>query len=361
MSETLEDLRIEQAELVLPAAPFLDTLRFFIETLGFRLDSIMPADDPQTARLSGHGLRLSFDPSFKGNPGVIRLLTASDRPREPMTAPNQTRIVFAPARPTLKLPEWQPRLNIEQLAHGDAAWKSGRAGMLYRDLIPDRQGGKFIASHIRIPHGGPVGDAVHYHDVRVQLIYCYRGWVRLVYEDQGEPFLMRAGDCVLQPPHIRHRVLESSDGLEVIEIGSPAKHMTHLDHDMVLPTGRTLPGRDFGGQKFIFHHADRAEWIKDADTGLEMRDLEIAAATRGLASACVVRRASGWRADNDSAIQRKTFAFAFVLDGKMRLCVDQKPQMELHAGDAFVIPHGMQKQFTDCSDDWQLLQVFLPG
>jgi hypothetical protein len=168
MSETLEDLRIEQAELVLPAAPFSDTIRFFIETLGFRLDSIMPADDPQTARLSGHGLRLSLDAGFKGNPGVIRLLTASDRPREPMTAPNQTRIVFAPARPALKLPELRPSVSVQLREHGDTAWKAGRAGMLYRDLIPDRQGGRFIASQIRIPHGGPVSDNVHYHDIQVQ-------------------------------------------------------------------------------------------------------------------------------------------------------------------------------------------------
>jgi quercetin dioxygenase-like cupin family protein len=41
------------------------------------------------------------------------------------------------------------------------------------------------------------------------MIYCHRGWVRVVYEDQGEPFVMHPGDCVLQPPGIRHRVLEA--------------------------------------------------------------------------------------------------------------------------------------------------------
>ena len=53
------------------------------------------------------------------------------------------------------------------------------------------------------------------------MIYVRRGWVRVVYEDQGEPFVMHEGDLVLQPPEIRHRVLESSPGLEVIEIGAP--------------------------------------------------------------------------------------------------------------------------------------------
>ena len=97
----------------------------------------------------------------------------------------------------------------------------GRAGMLYRDLIPGRLGGRYIASHITIPEGGPVADWVHFHRIALQMIFVRRGWVRVVYEDQGEPFVMNAGDLVLQPPEIRHRVLESSPGLEVVEISAP--------------------------------------------------------------------------------------------------------------------------------------------
>ena len=74
--------------------------------------------------------------------------------------------------------------------------------MLYRDLIPDRLGGSaIVASHIRIPEGGPVGDSVHFHRVGFQLIFCYKGWVEVVYEDQGPPFVLRAGDCVIQGPN----------------------------------------------------------------------------------------------------------------------------------------------------------------
>ena len=61
--------------------------------------------------------------------------------------------------------------------------------MGYRDLLPDRWGGAFVASHIRISGGGDVGDVVHFHRIRFQMIHCARGWVDLVYEDQGEPFL----------------------------------------------------------------------------------------------------------------------------------------------------------------------------
>jgi quercetin dioxygenase-like cupin family protein len=110
-------------------------------------------------------------------------------------------------------------------------------------LIPGRLGGRFIASHIRIPGGGEVADYVHFHKIRFQMIYCRRGWVRVVYEDQGPSFVMHEGDCVLQPPEIRHRVLEASPGLEVIEIGASAEHETWRDHVLDLPTPRLRPQR----------------------------------------------------------------------------------------------------------------------
>jgi quercetin dioxygenase-like cupin family protein len=121
--------------------------------------------------------------------------------------------------------------------------------MLYRDLIPDRLGGRIIASHIKIPIGGPIPDYVHYHRIGFQIIYCLAGSARLVYEDQGDPFRFEAGDLVVQPPLIRHRVLECSDGFEVLEIASPAEHPTFADHELKLPNGAR--DRDFSGQRFL--------------------------------------------------------------------------------------------------------------
>src|SRR5207244_7041714 len=120
------------------------------------------------------------------------------------------------------------------------------------------------------------------HRVRFQMIYCAKGWVRAVYEDQGPPFVLREGDCVLQPPGIRHRVLESSPDLEVIEIGSPADHETFADHELELPTASVRPDREFGGQRFLRHEAASAAWHRragDGLDGLDVRDLGIAAAT----------------------------------------------------------------------------------
>ena len=172
---------------------------------GFRLDVIYPADDPHTAILSRASER-------------VRLTTQPGAPD-----------------PAAKLPVFAPEFVLTR-AGADSG--EGRAGMLYRDLVPRRLGGRYIASHITIREGGPVSDWVHFHRVAFQMIAVRRGWVRVVYEDQGEPFVIEAGDLVLQPPTIRHRVLESSPGLEVVEITCPALHETFADHDLTLPNGR---------------------------------------------------------------------------------------------------------------------------
>src|SRR6185436_15057334 len=124
---------------------------------------------------------------------------------------------------------------------------------LYRDLTPDSLKSQVIASHIRLPFDGEVPDHVHFHKIDFQLIYCLKGRIKVVYEDQGPPFWLETGDCVLQPPEIRHRVLECTAAAEVIEITSPAEHETWVEHDIELPTAERNPDRDFNGQQFLHY------------------------------------------------------------------------------------------------------------
>jgi uncharacterized protein YjlB len=229
--------------------------------------------------------------------------------------------------------------------------------MIYRDLIPDRQGGRFIASHIALPEGGPVADWVHFHKILFQLIFCRRGWARLVYEDQGEPFVMSAGDCVLQPPRIRHRVLESSAGFEVVEVGCPALHETLADHEMALPTGGFRPGRDFDGQVFLHHAAAGAPWEPHGDTGFEQRKTGMAEATRGVADAYVLRPAGSNRLA--SPAHQGELLFGFVLEGSAVL--ERRGDHPLGGGDAFVIPAGEAWGLNSGSKDFALLQVVAPA
>jgi mannose-6-phosphate isomerase-like protein (cupin superfamily) len=301
----------------------LDRAIALFSGLGLRLDTIFPADDPSVAALSGRGAR-------------VRLVRAG--------APD----IADPDG----LPALQPAFAVVRAE--DSAWRTGRAGMQYRDLMPDRQGGRYIASHIRIPDGGPVPDYVHFHAIQFQIIYCHRGWVRVVYEGQGEPFVMQAGDCVLQPPRIRHRVLEASPGLEVIELGMPAVHATHVDHDLALPTAIIDRDRDFDGQRFVRFEASSARFAAASIPGFDACELGIAAATRGLASVAVLRARDPGRAAlrHDAELW-----FHVVLRGELTLDNEHR----LGAADAFVIPAGRLFQWRDASPDLELLEVALPA
>ncbi|MFL6760713.1 cupin domain-containing protein [Sphingomonas sp.] len=280
---------------------------------GFRIDVIYPADDPATAVLSkdGEAVRVSL-----------------------------------PAAPPMPetLPPFVPEFVVTRAG---AAAGQGRAGMLYRDLIPGRLGGRTIASHITIQQAGPVADWVHYHRVLVQLIYVRRGWVRVVYEDQGEPFVMEPGDLVLQPPLIRHRVLESSAGLEVVEISAPALHETFADHELELPNAEQ-PQRMFGAQRFLRHVAAETAWTPF--NGGEAQETIIAQATGQLAEARTIRPAGA--SEMSFEAHDGELVFGFVLEGRAAL-----DHHQLGPADAFVIPPDHQWRLTGMTSDFRLLHV----
>jgi len=284
---------------------------------GFRLDVIYPADDPHTAIVSKDA-------------DVVRVTT------QPQALP-----------PSDRLPRFEAEFLVTRAGASPA---EGRAGMLYRDLIPSRLGGRYIASHISLPEGGPVSDWVHYHRIALQIIYVRRGWVRVVYQDGGDPFTMSEGDLVVQPPEIRHRVLESSPGLEVIEITAPAVHATYADHELRLPSGNN-PGRIFGGQRFLHHIATETLWVPA--NGGEAQETEVEAATSGLADVRTVRPR------NLEALafggHRGELVFGFILDGSAVL--DYRGMHDLRPADAFVIPPGHAWRLTGVSADLRVLQV----
>jgi len=350
-----------RAEVVLPTTSLRQDLAFFTGVLGMRLDMIRPADNPAVAVLSGHGLRLRLDTAAEGAPGQICLRArdpdAIARGARDLTAPGGTRIAIEDIDPALVLPPTEHAFVVRRLADS-APWVIGRAGMQYRDLVPSRLGGAMIASHIRIPDGGPVPDMVHFHKVGFQLIFCYRGWVDVVYEDQGGPIRLTAGDCFIQPPGIRHRVLAASPGIEVIEIGVPAEHVTEIDHDMALPTPHLRPDREWQGQRFVHNVAQGAAWQPFRLPGYVARDTTISAATRGVAGVQVVRRGQG---EPVRAVHDADILFGFVMAGTMTLDGEGRDPQRLSAGDAFVIPPGMRTRWSGPSDDIEILEVSLPG
>ncbi len=371
---------IVEGELVLPCVSLDPNLSLFVDQLGFRVAMIAPADAPTIAVVEGYGLRLRLDATGQSNhPNPATLLLRTDGPPEeqPIVAPNGTIIRFVDANPPLAIPKLIEELVLSRKEAGHS-WGTGRAGMQYRDLLPSRLGGRFIASNICIPEGGLVGDYPHFHKIRFQMIFCVAGWARLVYEDQGEPFVLRSGDCVLQPPEIRHQVLESSEGLEVVEIGCPANHETFGDLEIQLPTRVLNPDRDFGGQRFVHHIANESSWIpcsewqnaQQTTIGFLYQDTGIAAATSGLADVVVLtidtNSPNASKARLSSNKHGGEFLLIYVLDGQATLTLrtlakaKSLNQQRLQSGDSLVVPSHQSYEFDQCSAQLKILQVRLP-
>ena len=362
MTDQTSDVPSEiKAEICLPTQDLTQDIGFFTKVLGMRMDSIFPADDPAVAAFSGHGIRLRLDRNLQGGSARLRILTedvaAFAAGQTELTSPGGTQVEVAELNPALDMPATQHSFVVRRL-RDQAPWVIGRAGMQYRDLIPDRLGGSIIASHIRIPDGGPVPDMVHFHKVGFQLIFCISGWVDVVYEDQGPPIRLHAGNCFIQPPEIRHRVLFASDNIEVIEIGVPAEHVTEIDHEMELPTPQLRPEREWAGQRFVHNQADQARWEPARLSGFVARDTTIAANTQDTAGVKVMKRGQGtpeW-ASHDADIH-----FTYVMSGTMQLQAEGRTAQMLQQGDAFVIPPGMMVRYADPSEDIELMEVTLPG
>ncbi len=360
-NSTIDPEQIVTAEILVPCDDIRTEMPYFEKALGFRLDKIFPSDDPAVAIISGHGIRLRLERDAVVAPVTIRFACTDPalfaQGQTKFTTPAGNTIIPYQHNPPLFQPETQHTFAVRRLAD-EAPWVIGRAGMLYRDLVPDRLGGSIIASHIRIPDGGPVPDMVHYHTIGFQLIYCYRGWVRLVYEDQGPEFILKAGDCVIQPPEIRHRVLEASDNVEVVEIGVPADHETTIDYDMALPNGTVNPERVFGGQKFVRHQVKDAVWQPWRVNGFEHRDTGICDGTQGVASVQVAR----FTGETPNPTKHSSdILFTFVLEGSMTLTGEGHDPRKLSPGDAFVVPPHFTTTYGHCSDDLELMEVSLPG
>jgi hypothetical protein len=98
----------------------------------------------------------------------------------------------------------------------------------YRDLgMAAATNGLAVAHVIKmIPPCDPaVVSKRHYHDVEFQMIYVLKGWIKGEYDGAGEVTMVE-GSCWLQPPKIKHTVLDYSHDCELLEIILPAQFDT---------------------------------------------------------------------------------------------------------------------------------------
>ena len=126
---------------------------------------------------------------------------------------------------------WKGQAFCVSHADGSGTFKSNFTGGLraffeYRNLgVDDATQGKYSANVIRAIPGRHTELSWHIHPLDFQMIYILQGWVTFEYEGQGQ-VTCRPGSAALQPPGLRHRVIEHSDDLELIEITSPAEFKT---------------------------------------------------------------------------------------------------------------------------------------
>jgi hypothetical protein len=111
-------------------------------------------------------------------------------------------------------------------AHFDAGLRSYAS---YRDLGFTKASQGTAAAHV-IRFNPPCTDEVrvwHTHAVAFQMVYVLKGWI--ITEMEGHPpEKMLTGSSWMQPPHIRHRVVDYSDDCEVLEVVLPANFETDM-------------------------------------------------------------------------------------------------------------------------------------
>ncbi len=120
------------------------------------------------------------------------------------------------------------RFSVSHLDEADFKTDGLRTYSKYRDLgVRAATNGLAIAHVIRMIGPCDVKEVAkaHYHEVDLQLVYVLKGWFKTSFEGEGE-HVMRQGSCWLQPPGIKHTVLDYSDDCELLEIVLPADFKT---------------------------------------------------------------------------------------------------------------------------------------
>ena len=98
----------------------------------------------------------------------------------------------------------------------------------YRDLGMAKATGGMVQAHvIRFvpPFRAEEVSKLHFHDVEFQMVYVLKGWIKTELEGQGA-HIMRPGSAWVQPPRIKHKVLDYSDDCELLEVILPANFET---------------------------------------------------------------------------------------------------------------------------------------
>jgi mannose-6-phosphate isomerase-like protein (cupin superfamily) len=130
-----------------------------------------------------------------------------------------------PARRAAK-PHAKQRFTVSHLREADFV-DGLRSYARYRDLGVAQATDGMVQAHVirMVPPCTDEARNAHYHDVEFQMVYVLKGSMTTDFDGQG-PITMHAGSCWIQPPKIKHTVLDYSNDCEVLEIILPADFQT---------------------------------------------------------------------------------------------------------------------------------------
>ena len=142
--------------------------------------------------------------------------------------PGARKKLKARAAPAAKRARPKQRVAISHHREEDFKADGLRAYAKYRDLgFADATQGLAQAHVIRLvgPCDPDEVSKLHFHDVEFQMVYVLKGWVKTYMEGQGET-LMQEGSAWIQPPRIKHLIMDYSDDVELLEVILPAEFRT---------------------------------------------------------------------------------------------------------------------------------------
>jgi mannose-6-phosphate isomerase-like protein (cupin superfamily) len=143
--------------------------------------------------------------------------------------PASARRRAAPKAGTAARAKARPKQTFTVSHHREEDFDAGlRRYAHYRDLGMAKATQGMVQAHVIrfVPPCRPEEvSKLHFHDVEFQMVYVLKGWIKSELEGQGA-HTMRAGSCWIQPPRIKHKVLDYSDDCEVLEIVLPADFET---------------------------------------------------------------------------------------------------------------------------------------
>lgn len=118
--------------------------------------------------------------------------------------------------------------HVSHLRDEDFKTEGFRSYAKVRDLGFAKATGGMVEAHVNRrakPFNAKDVSIPHFHDTLFQMVYVLKGWSKSEFEGHGV-IEMREGSCWIQPPGIKHVVLDYSDDLEILEVIIPADYDT---------------------------------------------------------------------------------------------------------------------------------------